>query len=107
MNDRWQYLLVLAACVAITAPLEAFGRGVYRRPQRLVRAVLPVAVIFLIWDEIAVACHIWTYDAAYITGLRIPFQVPIEEVLFFIVIPLCALLTYNAVSTILDWAKRR
>ncbi len=28
--DRWQYLIVLAACLAITAPLEVFGAGVYK-----------------------------------------------------------------------------
>lgn len=107
MNDRWQYLAVLAACLAITAPLEVFGEGVYRRPSRVLRSVLPVAAVFLLWDEFAVAARVWTYDPAYLTGLQIPFRVPIEEVLFFIVIPLCALLTYNAVSTILSGAKRR
>jgi lycopene cyclase domain-containing protein len=107
MSDRWQYLLVLAACLAITAPLEVFGPGVYRQPRRVLRAILPVAVVFLLWDEVAVAGHVWTYDPAYITGLTVPFRVPIEEVLFFIVIPLCALLTYNAVSVVLDWLHRR
>jgi hypothetical protein len=33
--------------------------------------------------------------------------VPIEEVLFFLVIPSCALLTYNAVTTILEKVHRR
>ncbi|MDD7813794.1 lycopene cyclase domain-containing protein [Mycobacterium sp. CSUR Q5927] len=107
MTDRWQYLLVLGACLAITAPLEVFGDGVYRRPRRTLRAVLPVAAVFLIWDEVAVAARVWTYDPAYITGLHIPFGVPIEEVLFFIVIPLCALLTYNAVGDILARMRRR
>jgi len=107
MSDRWQYLLVLAGCLAVTAPLEAFGPGVYRQWRRLTKAVLPVAVVFLIWDEIAVAAHVWTYDGAYISGLSIPFRVPIEEVLFFVVIPVCALLTYNAVTTILDKVNRR
>ncbi|HTX96220.1 MAG TPA: lycopene cyclase domain-containing protein [Mycobacterium sp.] len=107
MSDRWQYLLVLAACLAITAPLEMFGRGVYRQPRRLIRAVIPVAALFLIWDEIAVAAHVWTYNSAYITGVSIPFRVPIEEVLFFLVIPICALLTYNAVSNIVDKVHRR
>ena len=105
--DRWQYLLVLAACLAITAPLEFFGPGVYRQPLRVVRAVLPVAAVFLLWDEAAIAAHVWTYNPTYILGAFIPFHVPIEEVLFFIVIPLCALLTYNAVSAILDRANRR
>ncbi|ETZ98345.1 lycopene cyclase domain protein [Mycobacterium kansasii 732] len=107
MSDHWQYLLVLAACLAITAPLEFFGNGVYRQPLRLLKAVLPVAAVFLLWDEVAVAAGIWTYDARYISGLAVPFRVPVEEVLFFVVIPICALLTYNAVSTILDRRSRR
>jgi lycopene cyclase domain-containing protein len=105
--DRWQYLIVLAACVAITLPLEMFGAGVYRRARPAVRAVLPVATVFLLWDEVAIAAHVWTYNPAYITGLNVPVHLPIEEVLFFVVIPLCALLTYNAVSTILDRFNRR
>lgn len=105
--DRWQYLLVLAACLAITAPLEPFGRGVYRRPWRVARAVLPVAAVFVLWDELAVAAHVWTYNPAYIIGRYVPFRVPIEEVLFFVVVPLCALLTYTAVSAILDRIGRR
>ena len=52
--DRWQYLIVLAACLAITLPLEIFGDGVYRQPWRVVRAVLPVAAVFLVWDEVAI-----------------------------------------------------
>ena len=105
--DRWQYLLVLAACLAITAPLEAFRGGVYRPPWRVARAVLGVAAVFLLWDELAIGAHVWTYNPAYIVGRYVPFRVPIEEVLFFVVVPLCALLTYNAVSAILDRIDRR
>ena len=35
---------------------------------------------------------------SYVTGLELPASLPIEEVLFFVVIPLCGLLTYNAVT---------
>jgi len=107
VSDHWQYLIVLAACLAITAPLEVFGPGVYRRPWRTARSVLPVAVAFLLWDEVAVAAHVWTYNPRYLTGLQIPVRVPIEEVLFFLVIPLCGLLTYNAVTAILNRLTRR
>jgi lycopene cyclase domain-containing protein len=105
--DRWQYLIVLAACLAITAPLETFGAGVWRQPRRLARAVLPVAAVFLLWDELAIAAHVWTYNSAYIIGRYVPFRVPLEEALFFVVIPVCGLLTYNAVSAILDRVGRR
>ena len=107
MIDRWQYLILLAACLVITASLEFLGAGVYRRPRQVVRAVVPIAAVFLLWDELAIAAHVWTYNPAYITGVHIPFRVPIEEVLFFVVIPLCALLTYNAVNALLSRADRR
>ena len=106
MTDRWQYLILLGRCLVITAPLELFGAGVYRRPRRLVCAVLPVAAVFLLWDAVAITARVWTYNCRYIIGIDIPFRVPIEEVLFFVVIPLCALLTYNAVTAILDRSKR-
>ncbi|MGB6207528.1 lycopene cyclase domain-containing protein [Mycobacterium sp.] len=107
MMNHWQYLIVLAACLAITLPLELFGDGVYRRLRWTVRAVLPVAVVFLIWDEVAIGAHVWMYDRAYLIGADIPVRTPVEEVLFFIVIPVCGLLTYNAVSTILERFNRR
>jgi lycopene cyclase domain-containing protein len=105
--DRWQYLIVLGACLVITLPLEIFRPGVYRHALRTTRAVLPVAAVFVLWDEVAIHAHIWTYNRAYVSGVYIPFQMPIEEVLFFLVIPLCALLTYNAVSAILERINRR
>lgn len=105
--DRWQYLIVLAGCLAITLPLEVFGDGVYRRLRRTMRAVLPIAAVFLLWDEAAIGAHVWSFNCAYIVGLLVPFQVPIEEVLFFVVIPLCGVLTYNAVSAILERFNHR
>jgi lycopene cyclase domain-containing protein len=105
--DRWQYLIVLGACLAITLPLEIFRPGVYRQLRRASRAVLPVAAVFVIWDEIAIRLGMWTYNPAYVTGVNVPFHMPIEEVLFFLVIPLCALLTYNAVGGILRRVTRK
>lgn len=99
--DHWQYLLVLAACLVITAPLEFLGPGVYRHARRTAAAVLPVAAVFVLWDLIAIAGDVWSYNAQYVTGLELPGQMPIEELLFFVVIPLCGLLTYNAVDGLL------
>ena len=55
--DSWQYLFVLAACLAITAPLEILGTGVYRHAWRTAGAVLPVAAAFVLWDAVAIAAH--------------------------------------------------
>ena len=97
-----EYLLLMLACVAITLPLEfVLGARVYRRPRRLVLAVLPLLVIFYVWDAVAIARGHWDYSPAHTTGWLLPFAVPIEEVVFFIVIPLCGLLTFEAVGRML------
>jgi len=95
--DRYQYLLIMAACAAITLPLEfVFRARVYRRPRRLVRALwLPLA-LFVVWDIVAIARGHWTFDERWVTGWRLPGNIPVEEVAFFIVIPVCALLTFEA-----------
>lgn len=100
MNDHYQYLAVLGACLAVTAPLELLGARVYRRPVRLARALLPVALVFAGWDVVAVAAHVWSYNPRYVTGRRLPFGLPVEEALFFLVIPLCAVLTYECVQVL-------
>ena len=105
--DRYQYLLLMAGCLAVTAPLEFLGARVYRRPARLARAVLPVALVFLAWDAIAIAGGVWTYNPRYITGIRLPFRVPVEELVFFLVIPVCGILAYACVQAILARWQRR
>lgn len=104
--DRWQYLMVLAACLLVTAPLEFFGPGVYRQPRRTLRAVVPVALVFVVWDAFAIAGHVWSYNPQYVTGIELPFGLPVEEVLFFVVIPLCGLLTFNAVNAMFERIKQ-
>ena len=105
--DRFQYLLLMACCLAVTAPLELLGARVYRQPARLARAVLPVAVVFLVWDAIAIAAGVWSYNPRYITGLRLPLRIPVEELVFFLVVPVCAILTYGCVQAMLGRAQHR
>ena len=99
--DRFQYLILMGLCVAITLPLEfLFGARVWRRPRRLLASIaLPVA-IFTVWDMIAIARDHWSYNARYVTGWELPFALPVEELVFFLVIPLCSLLTYEAVRRV-------
>jgi len=97
------YLAVLAGCLFGAAWLEPFLRvKVLRRWRLLVAAVLPVATIFLAWDIAAVAVGHWSFDPEQIIGLRLPGGVPIEEVLFFLVVPICAVLGFEAVRGVLE-----
>ena len=66
-----------------------------------------MAAVFVVWDAVAIAADIWTYNPKYVTGIELPAAIPLEELLFFIVIPLCGLFTYNAVDTILTYLRKR
>jgi len=97
-----EYLLLMAACLAVTLPLEFWLRArVYRRPLRLLFALLPSLVVFVVWDAVAIARGHWSYSPEHTTGVLLPAAVPLEEFVFFVVVPICGLLTYEAVGTVL------
>jgi len=91
----WIYPAVLAGCLLATLPLElVLGARVYRRPRRLLATLLPVLVVFVTWDALAVHAGHWRYR--HLLGLRVG-NLPIEECAFFVVVPICAVLTLEAV----------
>ncbi|HKT04510.1 MAG TPA: lycopene cyclase domain-containing protein [Rugosimonospora sp.] len=96
------YLAVLAGCLLSAGWLEPVLRvRVLRRWRRLLLAVLPVAAVFVVWDLAAIAAGHWTYDPAQTLRLRLPGGLPVEEVLFFLVVPVCAILGFEAVRAVL------
>lgn len=101
MDDRWQYLVLMAACLVITLPLEFVLRArVYRRPIRLLLALLPTVAVFVVWDIVGIVREHWSYSPTYTTGIMLGLM-PLEELVFFLVIPICGLLTYEAVGFVL------
>ena len=106
MDDRWQYLALMAACLVVTLPLEFVLRArVYRRPVRLLLALVPTIVVFVIWDVIGILRDHWSYSPKFTTGIMLGVM-PLEELVFFIVIPICGLLTYEAVGHVLRRTRK-
>ena len=95
------YVLVLAGCLAAAIWLEPiFKVNVLRRWRRLLLTLLPVAVVFVLWDLGAIAAGHWTFDPAQTTGVVFPGGLPLDEVLFFLVVPICAILGFEAVRAV-------
>ncbi|MBK8459938.1 MAG: lycopene cyclase domain-containing protein [Micropruina sp.] len=104
--DRYQYLLLMAGCVLITLPLEwVLGARVYRRWRLALLAIIPTVVIFSVWDILGILRRHWWYSPEFTTGIHLGVM-PLEELVFFIVIPLCGLLTYEAVGAVLARLKQ-
>jgi lycopene cyclase domain-containing protein len=101
------YLGVLLGCLAGALWLEPILHvGVLRRWRLLLWTLVPVVAVFVAWDVAAIAAGHWTFDPAQTTGVLLPGRLPLEELLFFVVVPVCAILGFEAVRTVLARWRR-
>jgi lycopene cyclase domain-containing protein len=107
----WTYLAVLGGCLASALWLEPVLRvGVLRQWRRLLLTLAPVVAVFVAWDLAAVAAGHWSFDPDHLSGVWLPGGLPLEEVLFFLVVPVCSVLGFEAVRSVLlrrDQARGR
>jgi lycopene cyclase domain-containing protein len=102
--ERFAYVGVLVFVVIGSGWLEIFLRtNVLRRARRLVLTMIPGVVLFMIWDMYAVSQGHWYFNTDRIMGIYLPAGVPLEELLFFIVIPFASVLTLEAVRSVKNW----
>jgi lycopene cyclase domain-containing protein len=78
--------------------------GVLRRLRRLLFSIIPSAILFIAWDLYAIHRGHWHFDSTQILGLYLPGKLPLEEFLFFVIIPIAAIMTIEAVRNVKkDW----
>ena len=66
--------------------------------DRVKFTILPIlipAILFLIWDSTVTFSH-WHFNEKYVLGITI-FNLPIEEILFFITVPFACLFTWEMI----------
>ncbi|HET8600288.1 MAG TPA: lycopene cyclase domain-containing protein [Segeticoccus sp.] len=98
--SHWSYAAMLASCLLGTLWLvPAYRLGVLRHPLRLLLAIAAAALPFLVWDWWATATHHWWFDPAQTLPPRV-LGLPVEEIAFFVVIPLAGILTHEAVRAL-------
>lgn len=70
-------------------------------------AVVLVAIIFIIWDDIFTSMGVWQFNNDYLLGIYL-FNLPLEEILFFICIPYSCVFTYYCLDKFynLKWNPR-
>lgn len=92
------YLAVLAGCLLGALWVEpVLHVHVVRRWRRVAITLGVVVVIFGGWDVVAATAGDWRYDPAQTLGLRLLAGLPLEELLFFVVVPFAAILGFEAV----------
>ncbi|MFT3909249.1 MAG: lycopene cyclase domain-containing protein [Ferruginibacter sp.] len=97
MTPKYTYFLILTASL-IGPLLLSFDRKVsfYKKWKFLFPAMLLPAAFYIVWDIYFTAEHVWSFNPAYITGIKL-INLPVEEVLFFFVIPYCCVFIYECI----------
>lgn len=95
---QFSYIAVLVACLLGSGWLEfALRTRVFKRWRRLLLVIAIVVPIFMVWDAYAIAQGHWTFNPQLITDIRVIANIPLDEILFFITIPIAAILGFEAV----------
>lgn len=102
--EKLHYLFVLgfiAACaifIAVTFRINVKG---FWKTFLLTDSI--VLVVYLSWDYWAIAKRNWYFDSNQVLGTFILGKLPVEEILFFIVVPFTSVLTFLALKKITKW----
>ena len=95
---NYTYLLLLIASIAVPLVLS-FDKNVqyYKNLKYIFPAILVTAAIFLVWDIKFTAAQIWSFNTEYTIGVNFK-GMPIEEWLFFIVVPYSCVFIYEVLK---------
>lgn len=105
MLGHFSYVGVLVFVLVGSLWLEIFLRTrVFARPRRLLLTIIVVVWPFLLWDAYAISQGHWWFDESRILGVYLPGAIPLDELLFFMVIPLASVLTLEAVRSVKGWS---
>jgi len=69
----------------------------YRNLRSLLLSILTIVIIFGAWDVFATWRGHWYFNSGMVWPLRLA-NLPLEEWLFFVVIPFCCIFTWEVVK---------
>lgn len=99
---KYLYLSIDLLVVAIPLLFSFHPKIEFHKKWRAAfMAIALVAVLFLFFDSIFISKNVWKFNPEFITGVYV-YNLPIEEILFFICIPYSCLFTFYCLNRFYD-----
>lgn len=98
MWGKYTYLILdlIALCPVLFLSFDKWVRF-YKKWKSSFLAIIPIAIVFVIWDVWFTNIGVWEFNPPYLLGINI-INLPIEEWLFFIAIPLVTLFMAESIK---------
>lgn len=101
---HFSYLAVIAFITLCAFGVNlGFRLRIAERWLELAQTQLAILVIYLSWDTWAIAKKSWFFDSQQIVNVDVLPKVPLEELLFFLVVPIMTILSYQALLKLTKW----
>ena len=107
MNTHFTYFIILAASLA--GPLLlSFDKKVafYKKWKYIFPAMIIPGLLYIAWDIFFTNKGVWSFNENYITGIKL-VNLPVEEVLFFFIVPYCCMFIYDCIRSYFPDFKNR
>lgn len=100
---KYTYLLINLLTVIFPIALSFDKRVYFYKKWRFIWPGMAITgLMFLFWDVLFTIKGVWSFNNHYIIGFRI-FQLPLEEVLFFLTVPFSCIFIYECLNYYVKW----
>lgn len=100
---KYTYLLINFLTVFFPVILSFDKRVAFYKTWKFIWLGMAITgLLFLVWDIVFAVKGVWKFNPNYILGIRI-FELPIEEVLFFLTVPFACIFIYACISHYVKW----
>lgn len=100
---KYTYLLINFLTIIFPIALSFDKRVQFYKSWRFIWPGMALTgFVFLFWDVLFTIKGVWFFNNDYITGIRI-FQLPLEEILFFLTVPFSCIFIYECLNYYFKW----
>ena len=100
LNSHYTYFFILACSIAGPFALS-FDKKVafYKKWKAVFIAMLLPALFYIVWDMVFTHLQVWFFNEKYVVTETFIYNLPLEEILFFFIVPYCCTFIYECIRS--------